>query len=107
MNQINPMNYWNDFAKEMNELTTRNLEVMNKFWGATSGQNDEILSKNMETYFNYLNTNVNYLNTLWQTHSKNNVEFRETFRQNMEETYSKFVKIAREISQAQTQSQTK
>ena len=96
------MNYYNDFMKEMNELNTRNLEMVNKFWKAAIEQNDENIEKNIGSYFGYLNTNINYLNTIWNSSIKNNAELRKTYTENMNNLQQNFTKIYKETTEKMT-----
>jgi len=96
---------WNEFGKDMSELATKNLEIMNKFFKTATGRNDEVISKNMDSYFDYLNANIDCLNTIWMNNKKSGDEFRETFRAQTGELYSRFTKIYRETAQAATQKQ--
>jgi len=95
----NMINYYNDFMKEMNELNTKNLEMMNKFWKAAIEQNDENIEKNITSYFGYLNTNINYLNTIWNSSVKNNQELRKTYTENMNTLHQNFTKIYKETAE--------
>lgn len=103
MTTTNPVTYWNELTKDFNELTTKNLDMMNKFWKSAGEQNEEIIAKNMDNYFNYLNTNIAYLNTIWNNNRNTGREFRETFRGQMEEINSQIMKIYRETAKTMPQ----
>lgn len=103
----NMMNGFNDFMKEMNELTNKNLEMMNKFWKTSIEQNDGNVEKNIQSYFQYLNTNIDYLNTIWNSNVKTNNELRNTYNENMKNLYDHFTKVYREtIEKAANKSQS-
>ncbi|HOT74344.1 MAG TPA: hypothetical protein PK467_01045 [Candidatus Wallbacteria bacterium] len=104
MTTPNAMNYWAELTKDFSELTTKNLEMMNKFWKTSGEQNEEIIAKNMENYFNYLNTNIDYLNTIWKNNQNSGKEFRETFRGQMEDINSQIMKVYRETTRPTAQS---
>lgn len=104
-NQINTN--WNEFTKEMTEFSNKNLEVINKFWKTAIEQNQDIVAKNMETYFNYLNGSVNHLNTMWNTYSKESDEFRKAYAERMDTMYKNFTTIYRETIEKATTPQTK
>jgi len=107
MNQINPMTGWNEFTKEMNEFTTRNLEIMNKYYRTAIEQNDGNIAKNVETYFGFLNTNINYLNTLWTSYARDHKDVREKYTENMNTLITNVTKIYRDTVEKATETTTK
>ncbi len=103
MNTPNTMNYWAELTKDFSEITRKNLEMVTKFSKTSGERSDEIIAKNMDNYFNYLNTNIGYLNTIWTNNQNAGKEFRETFRGQLDEAYSKFMDIYREAAKNMTQ----
>jgi len=93
------MNYYNDFMKEMNELNIKNLEMINKFWKSAIEQNDENIEKNIGSYFGYLNANIDYLNTVWNSSVKNNAELRKAYTENMNNLQQNFTRIYKETTE--------
>jgi len=91
MDQMNKN--WNDFTKEMNEFNTKNLEVMDKFWKAAMEQNQEVVAKNIENYFTYLNGSVNYLNTMYKNFATESDEFKKLYSEKIDGMYKNFTKI--------------
>ncbi|HNY11610.1 MAG TPA: hypothetical protein PKK26_08480 [Candidatus Wallbacteria bacterium] len=97
---INPTANWNEFAKEFNELTTKNLEMINKFWKTNVEQSNEHIVKNTEQYFNHLNGNINYLNTMWKSYIQGKSEMQKLYTERMETLKENVTKTYRDMTQS-------
>lgn len=95
---MNPAN-WNELAKDFNEMTNRNLEMINKFWKTSVEQQNEFLVKNTEQYFNHLNTNINYLNTMWKNSVAGRADLQKIYAEKMETLKDNMTKAYREMTQ--------
>lgn len=96
------MNKWMDFTNEYSQFIKGNFEVMNKFWKASMGQNDEYTKKNMEIFFDHMNRNVEFMQDLWASTVSTNDELKQAFRSNIENFNNRYQKIYEESVKAFT-----
>jgi len=87
------MNNWTEFAKDFNEMVGKNFEVMSKYCKATIDQNETVAKTTMDNYFNYLQTNVNYMRDLWETSIKDREDLRVLYNENMKKVYDNMTKV--------------
>ena len=79
------MEFANDYTKAMNEQ----FQVMNKFWNASLDQTASFGSKNMETFFDHMNGNVDLLKDMFEKTAKANDELKEVYKHNFETIQSR------------------
>ena len=89
----NNMNKWMEFSNEYAQLMNDNFQVMNKFWNASMGQTSGFTKKNMELFFDHMNSNVELMHDIHNNTTSANEELKPLFQENMEKFNNRFQKV--------------
>jgi len=77
------MNKWMEFANENAKLINNNFEVMNKFWTASLEETTDYTEKNVETFFDHMNNNVELMQDIYKSTTKTNKKLKPLFQKNI------------------------